>query len=76
MNSKSSEVKQAAKDMAKRVEQAFREELDIHSPSRVMMSLGRFASVGVVKGLDSVDVKNTQKNKPVHWQLLIPEWVQ
>ncbi|CAM4032111.1 transglycosylase SLT domain-containing protein [Bacillus subtilis] len=57
MNSKSSEVKQAAKDMAKRVEQAFREELDIHSPSRVMMSLGRFASVGVVKGLDSVDVK-------------------
>ncbi|MGD1414213.1 transglycosylase SLT domain-containing protein [Bacillus stercoris] len=57
MNAKSSEVKQAAKDMAKRVEQAFREELDIHSPSRVMMSLGRFASVGVVKGLDSVDVK-------------------
>lgn len=39
------------------MEQAFREELDIHSPSRVMMSLGRFASVGVVKGLDSVDVK-------------------
>ncbi|RPK00660.1 hypothetical protein EH11_02844 [Bacillus subtilis] len=57
MNSKSSEVKQAAKDMAKRVEQAFREELDIHSPSRVMMSLGRFASIGVVKGLGSVDVK-------------------
>ncbi|MCY9382205.1 transglycosylase SLT domain-containing protein [Bacillus inaquosorum] len=57
MNSKSSEVKQAAKDMAKRVEQAFREELDIHSPSRVMMSLGRFASIGVVKGLGSVDVE-------------------
>ncbi|OIS67247.1 lytic transglycosylase [Bacillus subtilis] len=57
MNAKSSEVKQAAKDMAKRVEQAFREELDIHSPSRVMMSLGRFASIGVVKGLGSVDVK-------------------
>ncbi|MGQ9005373.1 transglycosylase SLT domain-containing protein [Bacillus sp. FSL R5-0523] len=57
INSKSSEVKQAAKDMAKRVEQAFREELDIHSPSRVMMSLGRFASIGVVKGLGSVDVK-------------------
>lgn len=76
MNSKSSEVKQAAKDMAKRVEQAFREELDIHSPSRVMMSLGRFASVGVVKGLDSVDVKNMLKSKLDHWQLLIPEWVQ
>lgn len=57
MNSKGSEVKQAAKDMAKKVEEAFREELDIHSPSRVMMSLGRFASVGVVKGLGSVDVK-------------------
>ncbi len=40
-----------------KVEDAFREELDIHSPSRVMMSLGRFASVGVVKGLSSVDVK-------------------
>ncbi|MBT2633962.1 transglycosylase SLT domain-containing protein, partial [Bacillus sp. ISL-26] len=57
MISKGSEVKQAAKDMAKKVEEAFREELDIHSPSRVMMSLGRFASVGVVKGLGSVDVK-------------------
>ncbi|MEH7856931.1 transglycosylase SLT domain-containing protein, partial [Bacillus velezensis] len=57
MTAKGSEVKQAAKDMAKKVEDAFREELDIHSPSRVMMSLGRFASVGVVKGLSSVDVK-------------------
>ncbi|MCY8464865.1 transglycosylase SLT domain-containing protein [Bacillus atrophaeus] len=57
MTSKSIEVKQAAKDMAKKVEEAFREELDIHSPSRVMMSLGRFASVGVVKGLGSVDVR-------------------
>ncbi|PAD65385.1 phage portal protein, partial [Bacillus siamensis] len=57
MNAKGSEVKQAAKDLAKKVEEAFREELDIHSPSRVMMSLGRFASVGVVKGLSSVDVK-------------------
>ncbi|WP_049628318.1 transglycosylase SLT domain-containing protein [Bacillus sp. JFL15] len=57
MNAKGSEVKQAAKDLAKKVEDAFREELDIHSPSRVMMSLGRFASVGVVKGLSSVDVK-------------------
>ncbi|WP_411813506.1 transglycosylase SLT domain-containing protein [Bacillus stercoris] len=57
MTSKTSEVHEAAKELAKKVEQAFREELDIHSPSRVMMSLGRFASVGVVKGLDSVDVK-------------------
>ncbi|MFT0802215.1 transglycosylase SLT domain-containing protein [Bacillus swezeyi] len=58
MNEKSSEVSQAAKDLAKKVEKAFREELDIHSPSRVMMSLGRFASVGIVKGLSSVDVKS------------------
>nr|WGE03178.1 transglycosylase SLT domain-containing protein [Bacillus subtilis] len=57
MTSKGSEVHEAAKELAKKVEKAFREELDIHSPSRVMMSLGRFASVGIVKGLDSVDVK-------------------
>ncbi|MCZ4246674.1 transglycosylase SLT domain-containing protein [Bacillus amyloliquefaciens] len=57
MASKGSEVSEAAKELAKKVEKAFREELDIHSPSRVMMSLGRFASVGVVKGLGSVDVK-------------------
>ncbi|KYD04733.1 hypothetical protein B4144_1332 [Bacillus atrophaeus] len=57
MTSKASEVHEAAKELAKKVEKAFREELDIHSPSRVMMDLGRFASVGVVKGLDSVDVK-------------------
>ncbi|MCY8496014.1 transglycosylase SLT domain-containing protein [Bacillus atrophaeus] len=63
MTSKASEVKQAAKDMAKKVEEAFREELDIHSPSRVMMSLGRFASVGVVKGLGSVDVKKFAENQ-------------
>ncbi|MCY8399569.1 transglycosylase SLT domain-containing protein [Bacillus haynesii] len=58
MNGKGSEVSQAAKNLAKKVERAFREELDIHSPSRVMMSLGRFASVGIVKGLSSVDVKS------------------
>lgn len=66
MRSKGSEVTQAAKEMAKKVEQAFREELDIHSPSRVMMSLGKFASIGVVKGLDSVDVKNLLKIRLVH----------
>ncbi|PRS81313.1 transglycosylase [Bacillus sp. YBWC18] len=63
MRSKASEVTQAAKEMAKKVEQAFREELDIHSPSRVMMSLGKFASIGVVKGLDSVDVKKFAENQ-------------
>ncbi|UYO34986.1 transglycosylase SLT domain-containing protein [Bacillus zhangzhouensis] len=63
MRSKGSEVTQAAKEMAKKVEQAFRETLDIHSPSRVMMSLGKFASIGVVKGLDSVDVKKFAENQ-------------
>ncbi|MGX9290510.1 transglycosylase SLT domain-containing protein [Bacillus sp. A015] len=63
MRSKASEVTQAAKEMAKKVEQAFREELDIHSPSRVMMSLGKFASIGVVKGLDSIDVKKFAENQ-------------
>lgn len=63
MGSKASEVTQAAKEMAKKVEQAFRDELDIHSPSRVMMSLGKFASIGVVKGLDSVDVKKFAENQ-------------
>ncbi|WP_439711158.1 transglycosylase SLT domain-containing protein [Bacillus altitudinis] len=63
MRSKASEVTQAAKEMAKKVEQAFREELDIHSPSRVMMNLGKFASIGVVKGLDSVDVKKFAENQ-------------
>ncbi len=58
MNGKGSEVSQAANNLAKKVEKAFREELDIHSPSRVMMNLGRFASVGIVKGLSSVDVKS------------------
>lgn len=31
-----------------------------------MMSLGRFASIGIVKGLDSVDVKSLLKNKQAH----------
>ena len=38
-----------------------------------MMSLGRFASVGIVKGLSSVDVKVLRKSKQAHWQLRFPE---
>lgn len=41
-----------------------------------MMSLGRFASVGVVKGLGSVDVKNTPKNRQARLQQPFPAWVQ
>lgn len=73
MNGKGSEVSQAAKNLAKKVEKAFREELDIHSPSRVMMSLGRFASVGIVKGLSSVDVKSFAEKQAGSLAAAFPE---
>lgn len=57
MMSKSAQVKEAAKHLAKQVEKTFKEELGIHSPSRVMAQLGRFASLGIVKGLGAVDIK-------------------
>lgn len=57
MRSQSSQVTEAAKYLAKQVEKTFKEELGIHSPSRVMMELGRFASLGIVKGLGAVDIK-------------------
>lgn len=57
MRSKSSAVAEAGKYLAKQVENAFKEGLDIHSPSRVMKQLGMFASIGIVEGLDSVDIK-------------------
>ncbi|HFL0606050.1 TPA: transglycosylase SLT domain-containing protein [Listeria monocytogenes] len=63
MTGEGNNVEQAAKDLAKRVEDAFRSELDIHSPSRVMRKLGQFASIGVVKGLSDVDVKKYAENQ-------------
>ncbi|MBF2599407.1 transglycosylase SLT domain-containing protein [Listeria seeligeri] len=63
MTSEGNNVEQAAKDLAKRVEDAFRAELDIHSPSRVMRKLGQYASIGVVKGLSDVDVKKYAENQ-------------
>lgn len=57
MRSKEADVTGAAKILADAVEKTFRERLGIHSPSRVMMSLGRFASLGIVKGLDSIDLE-------------------
>lgn len=57
MRSKSSAVVESAKYLADRVEKAFREGLDIHSPSRVMIELGKFAAIGIVHGLQAVDIK-------------------
>lgn len=57
MMSKTAQVKEAAQHLAKQVEKTFKEELGIHSPSRVMAKLGEFASLGIVKGLGAVDVK-------------------
>lgn len=57
LRSKGGQVKEAAKYLAKQVERTFKQELGIHSPSRVMERLGEFTSLGIVKGLGAVDVK-------------------
>ncbi|EAD4096338.1 hypothetical protein EJC90_14770 [Listeria monocytogenes] len=63
MTSEGNNVERAAKNLAKRVEDAFRSELDIHSPSRVMRKLGRFASIGIIKGLSDIDIKKYAENQ-------------
>ncbi|PAD38605.1 transglycosylase SLT domain-containing protein [Terribacillus sp. 7520-G] len=63
MNDSGANVTQAAKDLAERVDKAFREELDIHSPSRRMRANGQFAAIGIIKGLDDVDIENFAKSK-------------
>jgi phage-related minor tail protein/SLT domain-containing protein len=63
MRSKREDVSAEAKYLAKAVEKAFRSELDIHSPSKVMFGLGRWASIGVIKGLDAVDIKKFAENQ-------------
>ncbi|GLY12211.1 phage tail tape measure protein [Pseudobacillus badius] len=63
MKSKKADVSAEAKALAKAVESAFRKELGIHSPSRVMADLGYWSVMGVVKGFSSVDVSNIAKNK-------------
>src|SRR5690625_3610683 len=57
MRSEGAKVKEAAEYLAEQVEKTFKSELGIKSPSRVMMSLGKFASLGIVKGLGDVDIK-------------------
>ncbi|MCM2674098.1 peptidoglycan DD-metalloendopeptidase family protein [Alkalicoccobacillus plakortidis] len=57
MRSQSSQVQEAAQFLADTVEKTFKERLGIHSPSRVMAGLGEWASLGIIKGLDSVDLQ-------------------
>lgn len=57
MRSQNAQVKEAAQFLADTVESTFKERLGIHSPSRVMAGLGEWASLGIIKGLDSVDLK-------------------
>lgn len=57
LRSKGGQVREAAKYLAKQVERTFKQELGIHSPSRVMERLGEFTSLGIVKGLGAVDIK-------------------
>ncbi|AUJ25194.1 transglycosylase SLT domain-containing protein [Virgibacillus dokdonensis] len=57
LRSKGDQVREASKYLAKQVEKTFKQELGIHSPSRVMAQLGKFASLGIVKGLGDVDIK-------------------
>ncbi|MEK4030692.1 phage tail tape measure protein [Pseudobacillus sp. FSL P4-0506] len=63
MRNKKADVSAEAKSLAKAVESAFRKELGIHSPSRVMADLGYWSAMGVVKGFSSVDVSKIAKNK-------------
>ncbi|WP_309087211.1 phage tail tape measure protein [Domibacillus sp.] len=63
MNRQGSNVTETAQNLAKRVEEAFRKELGIHSPSRVMADLGYWSAMGVVKGFSGVDVSNIAKSK-------------
>ncbi|RJS59144.1 phage tail tape measure protein [Bacillus sp. PK3_68] len=63
MRSKKGDVSAEAKVLAKAVESAFRKELGIHSPSRVMADLGYWSAMGVVKGFSSVDISKIAKSK-------------
>ncbi|OCA85225.1 phage tail tape measure protein [Pseudobacillus wudalianchiensis] len=63
MRSKKDDVSAEAKVLAKVVESAFRKELGIHSPSRVMADLGYWSAMGVVKGFSSVDISKIAKSK-------------
>jgi SLT domain-containing protein len=57
MRSRKEDVSAEARSLASAVERAFRSELGINSPSRVMADLGYWSAMGVIKGFSSVDIK-------------------
>lgn len=63
MNSQGNQVTEAAKDLANRVDSAFRQELGIASPAKRMIENGYWSAMGVVKGFSGVDVSNIAKSK-------------
>ncbi|OLN21849.1 hypothetical protein BTO30_12575 [Domibacillus antri] len=63
MNSQGSSITEAAKDLANRVDSAFRQELGIASPAKRMIENGYWSAMGVVKGFSGVDVSNIAKSK-------------
>ncbi|EZH67893.1 hypothetical protein DH09_08190 [Bacillaceae bacterium JMAK1] len=63
MRSRGANVSEAATELAKRVESAFRAELGINSPSRVMAEMGMWSALGFVKGLSDVDIEGYAKQQ-------------
>jgi len=57
MRSRKEDVSAEARALAKVVENAFRDEMGIHSPSKKMAKLGYWSAMGVIKGFNSVDIK-------------------
>lgn len=63
MSDKESPLYSKAKEMALSIQQAIKDALDIHSPSRVMMSLGQFAGDGLANGLQNTTGSVIKKSK-------------
>ncbi|MBM7633827.1 peptidoglycan DD-metalloendopeptidase family protein [Geomicrobium sediminis] len=63
MRSRGANVSEAATELAKRVESAFRAELGINSPSTVMAEMGMWSALGFVNGLSDVDVEGYAKKQ-------------
>lgn len=53
INSKQSELGTTTEDLAKTTEDGYKEGMDIHSPSRVMMALGIHTVMGLMQGIQS-----------------------
>lgn len=52
MKNKSWSVSNTAKNIAQSITKAFKNELQIHSPSKVMENLSKFIPLGIAKGID------------------------